>query len=202
MYEPRLTVSPRNTSAKLLDLPQRILNLGLHLATRNSIPIRAILPVITRIFVAQHLHLLHDVLQLPYFSQQDTLHQELLVLVFEIEDADLEGDGFHSAVGGVRTRAGWGGLTIGSSVIIIRAGGARPGFGLVLGGDDEAVPEEDFGGDGHVKEGEVRLLDTGRVEQFLEGADGGAVEVENFVERGHAVGDLSEPRARACQRLL
>jgi len=168
-------ISPRTTGAKLLDLPQRILNLGLHHATRSSVPIRAMLPVIARIFVAQYLHLLHDVLQLPYFSQQDPLHQQLLVLVSKIEDADLERDGFHSTVGGIRTRAGWGGLTIGR-VVVIQAGGAKPGFRLVLGGDDEAVPEEDFGGDGHVEEGEVRLVDAGRVKQFLEGADGGAIE--------------------------
>ena len=93
-------------------------------------------------------------------------------------------------------------MTIGSVVIVIRAaGGARPGFGLILGGDDEAVPEEDFGGDGHVEEGEVRLLDAGRVEQFFEGADGGAIEVKDFVERGHAIGDFSETRASARRRL-
>ncbi len=113
----------------------------------------------------------------------------------------MERDGFHSTVGGIRTRAGWGGLTIGR-IVVIQAGGAKPGFKLVSGGDDEAVPEEDFGGDGHVEEGEVRLVDAGRVKQFLEGADGGAIEVEDFVEWGHAVGDLSEPRASACRRLL
>ncbi len=113
----------------------------------------------------------------------------------------MERDGFHSTVGSIRTRAGWGGLTIGR-IVVIQAGGAKPGFRLVLGGDDEAVPEEDFGGDGHVEEGEVRLVDAGRVKQFLEGADGGAIEVEDFVEWGHAVGDLSEPRASACRRLL
>lgn len=93
-------------------------------------------------------------------------------------------------------------MTIGSVVAVIRAaGGAKPGSGLVLGGDDEAVPEENFGGDGRVEEGEVRLLDAGGIEQFFEGADGGAVEVKNFVERGLAIDDSSEARDSARRRL-
>lgn len=85
---------------------------------------------------------------------------------------------------------------------MIRAGGATPGFGLVLGGDGEAVPKENFGGDGHAEEGEVRLLDAGTVEQFFKGADGDAVEVEDFVQGGHMIGDSFEARAGAGHRLL
>ena len=153
------------------------------------------------ISIAQHLHLIHDALQLHYFSQQDPAHQELLVLVFEIENANLDRNGFHRAVCCVRPPAEWGGLIV-RGFLINRAGGARPGFGLVLGGDDETVPEEDFGGYGHVEEGEVRLLDGGRVEQFVEGVDGRAVEVEDFVKGWHEVCDLSEVRAGAYRRLL
>ena len=92
-------------------------------------------------------------------------------------------------------------MTVGG-VVTIRAGGARLGFGLVLGGDDEAVPEEDFGGYGHVEEGEVRFLDGGRVEQFVEGVDGRAVKEEDFVEWRHLVWNLSEARSGACRHLL
>lgn len=53
-----------------------------------------------------------------------------------------------------------------------------------MGGNDEAVPEEGFGGYGHIEEGEMRLLGAGNVEQFFEGADSGPVEVEDFVEGG------------------
>ena len=77
-----------------------------------------------------------------------------------------------------------------------------PGFGLVLGGDDEAVPEEDLGGYTHVEEGEVRLLDRGRVEQLVKSLDSGAVEVQDFVEGGHVVCDLSEALTGACGYLL
>lgn len=200
---------PRTTGAILLDLPQCIPNLCLHLATRNSIPIRliplVITLVITRILVAQHLQLIHGVLQRPHFSQQHSPHQELLVFVFEIEDTDLDWDGFYRAVRGGRICAEWRGLSIGVIITIIRAAsGTRAGGGLVLGGDDKAVPEEDFGGDGHVEQGQVRLLDGRRVEQFFEGAGGGAVEVEDFVEWGQAVGDSFEARAlaRRCLRQL
>ena len=57
--------------------------------------------VIARIFFAQQLQLIHDAFQLHHFSQQDLPHQELLVFVFEIEDADLDRDGSHRAVCGV-----------------------------------------------------------------------------------------------------
>ncbi len=48
----------------------------------------------------------------------------------------------------------------------------------------------------------MRLLDARRVEQSPEGADGGKVEVEDFVEWGHAVGDLSKLCVNARRRLL
>lgn len=73
---------------------------------------------------------------------------------------------------------------------------------MVLGGNDEAVPEEGFGGYGHIEEGEMRLLGAGNVEQFFEGADSGPVEVEDFVEGGHVVCDSSEARAFTCRLLL
>lgn len=95
-------------------------------------------------------------------------------------------------------------MTVGGieRLVAFGAWGAGTRFGLVLGGEDEAVPEEDFGDDGHVEEGEVWLLGAGSVEQFAEGVDGGAVEVEDFVKGGHVVCDPSEAGACACRRQL
>ena len=72
----------------------------------------------------------------------------------------------------------------------------------MLRGEDEAVPKEDFGSYGHVEEGDVWLLDAASVEQVLEGADSGAVEVEDFVEGGHVVCNSSKARSCACRRHL
>ena len=85
---------------------------------------------------------------------------------------------------------------------MIRAGGATPVFGLVLGGDGEAVPKEHFGSDGHAEKGKVRLVNAGALEQFFEGTDGDAVEVEDFVQGRHVIGDSFEARAGADHRLL
>ena len=38
LSKPYLSIMPRTTGAKLLDLPQRILNICLHLATYDSVP--------------------------------------------------------------------------------------------------------------------------------------------------------------------
>lgn len=71
-----------------------------------------------------------------------------------------------------------------------------------MGGNDETIPEEDFGGYGHVEEREVRLLDAGTAEKLFEGVDSGAVKVENFIEGGHVVCDVSEARDCASRCLL
>lgn len=70
-----------------------------------------------------------------------------------------------------------------------------PRFGLVLGSNDEAVPEEDFGGYGHVEEDKVRFRNARSVEEVFEGADSSPVKVENFVQGGDGVCDY--PKARS-----